>query len=416
MATNIVPSLFGLTQQQVRQQQLAGDRQFAQEFAATQTTPYARERAMLGATLGSALTRGVAGLFGLKTGEEQNAAAMDEALKVATSSLPPEQRGNRALVMSKVADVLATNPNLQREAFQATMQAAQFAREDTEAAADIAYKKGLTEYYGVLQTDKLADQEAKKLERQGQVAFGALNSLQRSKDPAAQTKVWENALSALEKQGLDVSTLKDIPWEQRATVLEGIVDSSETSATRVKAEIATLKNQFQEGQQQERARHNMAMEALQGEKMALQERLTDQKLASAERLSLQNKLNGIDAQMERLDKTSAWRTQGQFTSQIGTKEFDKNIKGYLREELNLSEKDVSKALPTFNSIYGKYLGEKDANGYPKYDNNTALNMAKKELESGTKSIVSTVGGVKVPFSNKKVFDSSNMKSPVIKLD
>jgi hypothetical protein len=296
------------------------------------------------------------------------------------------------------------------------MQAAQFAREDTEAATDIAYKKGLTEYYGVLQTDKLAEQESKKLERQGQVAFGALNSLQRSKDPAAQTKVWENALSALEKQGLDVSTLKDIPWEQRANVLEGIVDSSETSATRVKAEIATIKNQFQEGQQQERARHNLIMEGLQKEKMDLQERLTSERLSSAERIATTNKLNGIEARMDLQEKSTAWRTQGQFTSQIGTKEFNKNIKGYLRDELELNDKDVSKALPTFNSLYGKYLGEKDANGYPKYDNNTALNMAKKELESGTTDMVSTVGGVKVPFSKKKVFDSSKIKSPVIKLD
>jgi hypothetical protein len=416
MASNIVPSLFGLTQQQVRQQQLAEDQQFAKEYMATQANPYERERAYLGATVGSGLVRGIAGLFGLKTGAEQKASAMDEALKVATQSLPPEQRGNRALVMSKVADVLATNPNFQREAFDATMQAAQFAKEDNEAAADVAYKKGLTEYYGILKTDKEAEQESKKLERQGQVAFGALNSLQRSKDPAAQTKVWENALSALQKQGLDISTIKDIPWEQRATVLEGIVDSSETSATRVKAEIATLKNQFQEGQQQERARHNLIMEGLQKEKMVLQERLTDEKIASAERISLNNKLNGINAQMDRQEKTAAWRNQGQFTSQIGTKEFNKTIKGYLREELDLNDKDIAKALPTFNSIYGKYLGEKDANGYPKYDNNTALNMAKKELESGTTDMVSTVGGVKVPFSKKKVFDSSKIKSPVINLD
>lgn len=416
MATNIVPSLFGLTQQQVRQQQLAEDQQFAKEYMSTQATPYARERAYLGATVGSGLVRGIAGLFGLQTGAEKQASGMDEALKIATQSLPPEQRGNRAAVMSKVAEVLSSNPNFQREALQATMQAAQFAKEDTEAAADVAYKKGLTEYYNVLQTDKAAEIEGKKLERQGQVAFGALNGLQRAKDPAAQTKIWENALVALEKQGLDISTIKDIPWEQRSTILEGIVDSSETSATRVKAEVAGMKQQFAEVQQEERARHNLAMEGLSREKMNLQEQLTNQRLASAERIALENKVNGINAQMERLDKTNAWRTQGQFTSQIGTKEFDKNIKGYLRDELGLKDKDISAALPTFNSIYGKYLGTKDENGYPKYDSQTALNMAKKEIEAGTKNVVSTVGGVKVPFSGKKVFDSSKVAPPVVKLD
>jgi hypothetical protein len=415
MASNIVPSLFGLTQQQVRQQQLAEDQQFAKEYMSTQATPYARERAYLGATVGSGLVRGIAGLFGLKTGAEQKASAMDEALKVATQSLPPEQRGNRALVMSKVADVLATNPNFQREAFDATMQAAQFAKEDTEAAADVAYKKGLTEYYGILKTDKEAEQESKKLERQGQVAFGALNSLQRSKDPAAQTKVWENALSALQKQGLDISTIKDIPWEQRATVLEGIVDSSETSATRVKAEIATLKNQFQEGQQQERARHNMAMEALQGEKMALQERLTKERLDSAERISLNNKLTGINAQMDRLDKTQAWRTQGQFTSQIGTKEFNKNIRKYLKEDAEFDDKVLDTVLPEFNTAYGKYLGEKDENGYPKYDNATAFNLAKKDIERRSKKVVKTFAGFSVPGTEKTVFTSTPTTQP-IKLD
>lgn len=416
MAVNIVPSLFGLTRQQVQQQQLAEDQRYAQQFAGMQQTPYAQERALLGATVGSGLVRGIAGLFGLQTGAERQVSAMDEALKVATQSLPPEQRGNRAAVMSKVAEVLSSNPNFQREALQATMQAAQFAKEDNEAAADVAYKKGLTEYYNVLQTDKAAEIEGKKLERQGQVAFGALNGLERAKDPAAQTKIWENALAALEKQGLDISTIKDIPWEQRSTILEGIVDSSETSATRVKAEVAGMKQEFAKVQQEERARHNLAMEGLSREKMNLQEQLTNQKLASAERIALENKVNGINAQMERLDKTNAWRTQGQFTSQIGTKEFDKNIKGYLRDELGLKDKDISAALPTFNSIYGKYLGTKDENGYPKYDSQTALNMTKKEIEAGTKNVVSTVGGVKVPFSGKKVFDSSKVAPPVVKLD
>ena len=415
MATNIVPSLFGLSQQQVRQQQLAEDRQFAQEFAATQATPYARERAMLGATLGSALTRGVAGLFGLQTGQEQNASAMDEALKVATASLPPEQRNNRAAIMSKVSEVLGSNPNFQRQAFDAQMQAAQFAREDNEAAADVAYKKSLTDYYGVLQTDKLAEQETKKLERQGQVAFGALNSLQRAKDPADQSRIWENAITALEKQGLDVSTLKELPWEQRANVLEGIVDSSESSATRVKAEVAGLKQQFAEVQFQERARHNLAMEGLSREKMALTEQLTNQRLATAERLALENKMNGINAQMDRLDKTNAWRTQGQFTSQIGTKEFNKNIKKYLKEDAGFDDKVLDTVLPEFNTSYGKYLGEKDENGYPRYDNATAFNLAKKDIERRSKKVVKTFAGISVPGTEKTVFTSTPTTQP-IKLD
>lgn len=414
MATNIVPSLFGLTSQQVRQQQLEQDQQFAREFMATQATPYAKERAYLGATVGAGLVRGIAGLFGLKTAPEAQASAMDEALKVATQSLPPEQRGNRAAVMSKLAEVLSSNPNFQREAIQATMQAAQFAKEDNEAAADIAYKKGLTEYYNVLQTDKAAEIEGKKLERQGQVAFGALNGLQRAKDPAAQTKIWENALAALEKQGLDISTIKDIPWEQRSTILEGIVDSSETSATRVKAEIASMKQEFAAIQQEERVRHNQAIEALSAQKMQLMEQLSDKRIASAERIALENKVNGINAQMERLDKTNAWRLQAQETSKVGTKEFDRNIKNYLAETLDLSDKEIAKALPTFNSAYSKYLGTKDENGYPKYDPVTALNLAKQELEGNTKKVYSTFAGMRVPGTTKNVVAPG--KTTPIKLD
>ena len=413
---NIVSSLFGLSvpdaEAQLKARQLQEHKDFAAAISKGTLQPgksYAG--AMIGQSLGAAIGNK---LFGIQDPTLLKANAIQDALKAAVESTPVEQRGNRGIVMGKVAELLSANPNLQREALEATLEAAKFNKEDTDAASDLAYKKSLTDYYGMLQLDKASELEGKKFERQAQVAYGAVSSLEKAKDPAAQTKIWENALTALEKQGFDTSTIKDIPWEQRTDVLNGIVDSSETSTTRMKREVATVKAEAQSIINDEKIRHNKAMEALTTEKNALTERLADQRIAAAERIALENKVNGINAQMDRLDKTNAWRTQGQYTSQIGTKEFDKNSKNYLKETLGLNDQEVAKALPIFNAAYGKYLGTKDEQGYPKYDNLTALNMAKKDIEGGSKKVYSTFGGVRVPGTTKSVYTGEAPK--VIKLD
>jgi hypothetical protein len=241
MATNIVPSLFGLTQQQVRQQQLAGDRQFAQEFAATQATPYARERAMLGATLGSALTRGIAGLFGIKTAEEQRAFQMDEALKSAVSSLPPEMRNNRSAVMGKVSEMLSGNPDFQREALEAQFQANEFALEDTATRAKTASyvaseeaSRASANLNKVRATQEVLDNQQKQLELQGQFASGALESYKKNTDPQARARVWNNSLKSFKGLGIDTTAIEELPESERQGYLEQVVESSKNTMSRIR--------------------------------------------------------------------------------------------------------------------------------------------------------------------------------------
>lgn len=241
MATNIVPSLFGLTQQQVRQQQLAEDQQFAKEYMSTQATPYARERAYLGATVGSGLVRGIAGLFGLKTGQEQRAFQMDEALKAAVSSLPPEMRNNRSAVMGKVSEMLSDNPDFQREALEAQFKANEFDLEDTSTRAKTASyvaseesSRASANLNKVRASQELLDNQQKQLELQGQFASGALESYKKNTDPEARGRVWNNSLKSFKGLGIDTSVIEELPESERQGYLEQVVESSKNTASRIK--------------------------------------------------------------------------------------------------------------------------------------------------------------------------------------
>jgi hypothetical protein len=359
MATNIVPSLFGLTQQQVRQQQLAEDQQFAKEYMSTQATPYARERAYLGATVGSGLVRGIAGLFGLKTGAEQTASAMDEALKVATQSLPPEQRGNRAAVMGKISEVLGANPNFQREAIQAAMQAGEFAKEDLITNADIGYKKALTERQNI-------EIEQEKKERQGSVAYGAMRSLEKAKDPAAQTKIWENAISALEGQGLDVSVLKEIPFEERSNVLESIVDASTTGKERLATARAANELVFKEREALRKEAKDKATIDYQNKRMDLMLEITRLQQAGADRRSIRQ-LEILGEKLEQDHKKSQFNfelgSRKAISDSLNRPEGGVRIKKIIEQNYEDIDTATSKALvgPAAAAITG-YLNKVDDKG------------------------------------------------------
>lgn len=241
MASNIVPSLFGLTQQQVRQQQLQQDQQFAKEAMAAQTSPYARERAYLGATLGSGLVRGIAGLFGIKTGEEQRAFQMDEALKSAISSLPPEMRNDRSAVMGKVSEMLSGNPDFQREALEAQFKANEFSLEDTATKAKTASyvaseesSRASANLNKVRASQELLDNQQKQLELQGQFASGALESYKKNTDPQARSRVWNNSLKSFKGLGIDTSVIEELPESERQGYLEQVVESSKNTMSRIR--------------------------------------------------------------------------------------------------------------------------------------------------------------------------------------
>lgn len=252
MATNIVPSLFGLTQQQVRQQQLAEDQQFANEYAASLPPAY-RSDVMVASRLGSGLARGIAGLFGLQTPAEKQASAMDEALKVATQSLPPEQRGNRAALMGKLSEVLSANPNFQREALAASMQANEFLLEDeaTKAKTD-SYRASQESSIAsanlnkIRATQETLDNKQKELQLQGQIGIGALEAYKKSTNPDSKNRIWNNTLKSFESLGIDVSTIRDLPESERESFLQQAVESSKTSMERIREEANISTAQYRQ--------------------------------------------------------------------------------------------------------------------------------------------------------------------------
>ena len=257
MADNIISSLFGLSGQQVRQQQLLGDQQYASDLAGSVTTDpllnYSREQTKLGATVGAGLVRGVAGLFGLQTGAEKRASAMEEALKVATQSLPPEQRRNRAAIMNKLSEVLGRNPNFQRESMDALFQANEFDLEDSATRAKITSSvaaekssQASADYYKVRTAQEQLDNKQKTLQVQGQIATGASQAYSNSKDPDARNRIWNNSIKAFEDLGVDTSTIKDLPESERQGYLEQIVGSSKTSLERIKEETNQVNAEYKQ--------------------------------------------------------------------------------------------------------------------------------------------------------------------------
>lgn len=134
---DIVSSLFGLTPAQIRLQQQQQDRQFAQDIAETQATPYAKERALLGATVGSGLVRGVAGLLGIQDPQLAKASAVEGILQQVNNSLTPEERADPSLMYQRLAQEFAKNPMTQREAFMAQQQSQTAALEVGKIGSEI---------------------------------------------------------------------------------------------------------------------------------------------------------------------------------------------------------------------------------------------------------------------------------------
>lgn len=253
MATNIVPSLFGLTPLQVRQQQLSQDRQLTNEYASTYSNEFARRNAMRGGMLGSALVRGAAGLFGIQTAEEDRASQMQEALQSAMAALPPEQRNDRAAVMNKVSEMLMGNPDMQREGIEAQFQANAFNLEDTSTRAKTASylaseesAKAASNLNSVRARQEVLDNKAKELQVQGQFAVGALDAYKKNTSPDAKARVWNNTIKSFEGLGIDTELIKDLPEGERQNYLEQVVQSSKTSADRIKEDYNVSNMQYKQ--------------------------------------------------------------------------------------------------------------------------------------------------------------------------
>lgn len=247
---DIVGSLFGLSvpelQAQRRQRMMDENEQFALMQARGSPAPgRTYNQALLGRSLGQAI--GTA-LFGVQDPAIDRARTLDAALKDAISSLPENQRGNRVAIMSKLADTLAQNPDTQREATQAMLQANQFTLEDES-------NKAKTSSYLASQESSLAsanlnkvratqeelDNKTKQLQLQGQVATGALDAYKKSTSPEAKNRVWANTLKSFAGLGVDANLIQELPESERQIYLEQVVESSKTSMEKIR-EAANISN------------------------------------------------------------------------------------------------------------------------------------------------------------------------------
>lgn len=266
MAANIVPSLFGLSRQQVQQQQLMQDQQFAQQQAAMQA-PMFRDQVTTAATLGSGVARGIAGLFGLQTQQEQRASQMDEVLKSAVASLPPEARNDRGAVMGRVSEMLMGNPEFVREGLEAQFTANAFNLEDTSTKVKIKSLMAQEEsaiasadLNKVRVAQETLDNKQKQLQIQGQIATGSLEAYKKNANPGAQGRIWNNTLKGFENLGMDTAPIKDLPESERQSYLEQVVQSSKTSIERIREDSNVATNAYRTTKlQQDKTKNDKAM-------------------------------------------------------------------------------------------------------------------------------------------------------------
>lgn len=127
---DIVNSIFGLSSQDLRQQQMQNDQAFASSVANIYKRPSNRLGALIGANIGQGLARG---LFNIQDPQIQAAQDFEAALAEAqqNSKSPAE-------AMQYLADKLGADPRFSRQAAMAKMQAQQLNQEQALNQAKIA--------------------------------------------------------------------------------------------------------------------------------------------------------------------------------------------------------------------------------------------------------------------------------------
>lgn len=405
----IVNSLFGSSPAQIRQQEDAQNLAYGREYANTYTNPYDRADAQRGALVGSALLKFGSKLFGLESPELKRATTLESILQQTTQEVGSQ---DPAVLYPELARRLSS-AGFTREALQVGAVGDKAKRESFKEASDMMYKDSMSKYYNVLQANQELALEAKQLEQQGQVAYGALQAYKGIAEPEGKTRVWNTALDALAKKGVEVEKIRDIPYEQREATLDQIVNSSDTAALRMKEEIAQMTNEFKIQKQQQDLAMKQQSNDLKAAIANLQAQVKQEQIGSAREIAMNKQIDTFGNQLKLLQIKERNDTQAQYSSAIGTKEFNKEITSYLKEDVGLSNPDqIKSALTEFNTLYKNYLGQKDSTGLPVYDNITALNMAKKAIEGkvGSEESFFGLGKPKATYSGKAVTPK------VIKLD
>ena len=127
---DIVGSLFGLSSQDLINQQRERDQQFAVNVANIYQNPTDRLGALIGASLGGGLARG---LFNIQDPQIKAAQDFEAALAEAQQSST-----NPAEAMTKLADKLGSDPRFARQAAMAKMKAQELSQESALKTAQIA--------------------------------------------------------------------------------------------------------------------------------------------------------------------------------------------------------------------------------------------------------------------------------------
>ena len=376
MAT-IVPGLFGKSSADVAAETQKRIDDFL-NVSRQRTGPGSGKR-QLGASSGVLLGQLAKGLFGVKNAEEQAAAKNEDMAKYFNQIVDDETRKDPGKYYSLAAEVA--------NKFGDYTRGDQLTQIALDKGADYQYKQSQIKNNELQGAKTELEVNALKAEEIGMVANGFLSSYTKATDDATKGKIWNNVMTTLEKKGVDTTIAKELPMDQHTNYLQSLVDGSENSATRFKNTKLAIDTQVKYDKLEQDNKINAARNELTNQKMDLMVMLTRERIGSNEKIALENRLNGIDKQLQGLDISSAWRSQAEASSKIGTKESDMNTRKYLSETVGLDDKDIPKALLDFNTVYKSNLDQKDMDpkspNYlkPKYSSIEAFNMTQKLIES-----------------------------------
>ena len=412
MAT-IVPGLFGKSSADVEAETQKRIDDFL-NVSRQRTGPGSGKR-QLGASTGVLLGQALKGLFGVKNAEEQAAAKNEDMAKYFNQLVDDETRKDPGKYYSLAAEVA--------NKFGDYTKGDQLTQIAFDKGADYQYKQSQmknTELQGVKTELEI---NALKAEDLGMLANGFLTSYTKATDDATKNKIWNNVMITLEKKGVDTNIAKELPMDQHTAYLQSLVDGSENSATRFKNTKLAIDTQVKYDKLEQDNKNNAARNELMNTKMDLMVMLTREGIQSRERVAIENRLNGIDKQLQGLDISSAWRSQSEASSKIGTKESDMNTRKYLSETVGLDDKDIPKALLDFNTVYKTNLDQKDMDpkslNYlkPKYSSIEAFNMTQKLIESKVGKEKTWGGlGSKTTYSNAPTATSgASTETPPVNL-
>jgi hypothetical protein len=350
--------------------------------------------------LGGVAGRAIGGLFGLKTPEQKRAADIKGVLQSTQEEVGSQEP---AILYPAMAKRLA-DMGYSEEAFKVNQVGQEAKMEQGKAIADMSYKRTMAEYTQLLAINQEAAYESKLMEQRGQIAFGALNQIKGAATPETSDKIWNATLEGLKAKGLDVSSLTDLPTNEREKTLESIVESSQTSATRSKEEVAMMRDQFS----REKLAQDMAMKQQSNDLRAaianLQAQMNSDRIAGADRRAIENRLAQMETKKDTLDIQIANRINAEAASKTNSPEFNKQLKGFIQEGLGIKDKRLINSVTTdFNVLYTDFLGQRGPDGMPVNSPEAALAKAKKAIQDrvGKEETLGGFGRDKTIYDTKK---------------